>query len=147
MALQQKLMDDLKTAMKSGDQTTLGVLRMAVSAMNNKKIEKKGKGLLEGLSDEEILDLLSKELKKRKEAIDLYKTGGREDLAAGEGKEAAVLEKYLPKQLSREEIERIVSKLKLDNLNFGEAMKIAIAELKGRADSKVIAEIIKSKLG
>lgn len=146
MALQQKLMEDLKAAMKSGDQTTLSVLRMAMAAINNKKIEKKGKNLPEELTDEEILDLLSKELKKRKEAINLYKTGGREDLAANEEKEAKILEKYLPKQLGREEIEQIILKLNFHNLNFGEAMKIALAELKGKADSKIIAEIIKAKL-
>lgn len=146
MALQQKLMEDLKAAMKSGDQTTLSVLRMAMAAINNKKIEKKGKNLPEELTDEEILDLLSKELKKRKEAINLYKTGGRKDLAANEEKEAKILEKYLPKQLDREEIEQIILKLNFHNLNFGEAMKMALAELKGKADSKIIAEIIKAKL-
>jgi len=140
-------MEDLKNTMKSGDQKTLGVLRMVISAISNKKIEKKGKGQPEELTDEEILDILSKELKKRKEAINLYKTGGREDLVAGEEKEAAILEKYLPKQLNREEIEQIISRLNLDNLNFGEAMKLALVGLKGKADSKIIAEIIKSKLG
>lgn len=139
-------MEDLKSAMKSGDQTTLGVLRMVMAAINNKKIEKKGKNLPEELTDEEILDLLSKELKKRKEAANLYKTGGREDLATNEEKEARILEKYLPKQLSREEIEQIILKLNLDKLSFGETMKVVLPKLKGRADSKIIAEIIKSKL-
>ncbi len=146
MNLQVKLMEDLKNAMKSGDQDTLGVLRMAMSAMNNKKIEKRSKSQPEELTDEEILDLLSKELKKRKEAANLYKTGGREDLAVNEEKEAKILEKYLPKQLSREEVEQIISRLNLDKLSFGEAMKIALVELKGKADSKIIAEIIKAKL-
>lgn len=141
-------MEDLKTAMKSGDQTTLGVLRMAIATMNNKKIEKKGKNLPEELTDEEILDLLSKELKKRKEAANLYKTGGRDDLAIKEEKEAVILAKYLPEQMSRTEVEKKVTEIlsKIDAKDFGSAMKATLAELKGKADSKIVAEIIKAKL-
>ncbi len=146
--LTQKLRDDLKIAMKSGDSFSLGVLRMLVAAMQNKGIENRGKGLEEAMSDDEVRELLVKEAKRREDAAALYDTGGRADRADQERKEAAFIKKYLPAQLSRKDIEEAVSRilLKSDFNNFGIAMKAVMAELKGVADAKIVSEIVKQKL-
>ncbi len=141
------LTQDIKEAMKAGNAEKLGVLRMVVSALNNKKIEK-GKDAV--LTDEEALQVLSKEAKKRKESIDIFVKGGRPELAEKEKSELAIVESYLPKQMSREEVvaevERVLSGL-ADKSNAGLVMKAVMAELKGKADGKIISEIVKEKLG
>ncbi len=135
--------------MKAQDAFALGVIRMVMSAMNNKGIEKRGKGLPADLSDDEILDVLAKEQKKRLDAVALYVTGGREDLAETERAEAAFIAKYLPAQLSREEIVAAVDAVIAGaaSKEFGMIMKEAMAALKGKADGKMVGEIIKERLG
>ena len=135
--------------MKAQDAFALGVIRMVMSAMNNKGIEKRGKGLPADLSDEEIQDVLLKERKKRLDAVALYVTGGREDLAETERAEAAFIAKYLPAQLSREEIVAVVDAVIANaaSKDFGRVMKEAMAALKGKADGKMVGDIIKQKLG
>ena len=147
MELLKKISEDLKAAMKSGDHFTLGVLRMVNSALQNKKIEK-GKDAI--LSDEDTLQVLVKEAKKRKESVAAFENGGRPELAENEKKELAVIEAYLPKQMSREEVakevERILSGV-ADKSKFGLVMKEVMKELKGKADAGMITELIKEKLG
>ena len=106
--LHQKLTDDLKDAMKSGDSFRTGVLRMILSALHNKEIEKKGKAQEPILSEDEIVDLLFKESKKRKEAGEIYSKAGRADLSEKEIKELEIIKKYLPERLGEGEIEKIV---------------------------------------
>lgn len=146
--LKQKIIEDLKTAMKTGDQETLAVLRMVTAALGNRSIEKRGKRLSEELAEEEVLNILNKELKKRRDAVDLYNKGGRPELATQEEKEAVIIQKYLPAQLSREEVEKRVGEIlaQSSTRDMGSAMKIVMAELKGKADSRLISEIIKNKL-
>lgn len=148
MRLIQQLQDDMKTALKGGDVFALGVLRMVIAAIQNKEIEKRGKKLSEELTDDEARDVLSKEMKKRHDAIALYEQGGRADLAEQENKEAQFIQKYLPAQMSEEEIKKVIDSIVSTSLvdNFGEAMKRAMQELKGRADGKIVADIIKNKL-
>ena len=147
MELQKKISDDLKSALKSGDQLRLGVLRMINSALQNKKIEK-GRDAV--LTDEEALQVLSKEAKKRKESIIAFENGGRPELAAGEKNELVIIEEYLPKQMSREdavkEVERILAGI-TDKSKFGLVMKEVMKELKGKVDAAIITEIIKEKIG
>ncbi len=147
MELLKKISEDLKVAMKSGDHFTLGVLRMVNSALQNKKIEKGKDGVL---TEEEVLQVLTKEAKKRKESVLAFETGGRPELAENEKKELALIEKYLPAQMSREdvakEVERILSTI-ADKSKFGLVMKEVMKELKGRADAGMVTEIIKEKLG
>ena len=155
--LKQQLANDLKTAMKSGDRETLGVLRMIIAALGNKSIDKRGKGLAEELTDEEVLDLVKKELKKRMDAADLYQKGGRPELAAKEEAEARIIKKYLPEQMSREEVEKKIDEILLPpalrgdqndgkKLDIGSAMKLVMAELKGKTDAKIISDIVKGKI-
>lgn len=151
MALYQKIADDLKNAMKSGDDFQVGVLRLLLSSFRNKEIEKKSKGLEPDLSEEEIVEVLSKEAKKRREAVELYGKAEREDLASKERKELEIIQKYLPAQLSEEEIGKSV-RLAIERTgakdikDFGRAMAEAMKELKGRADAKTVSEIVKRNL-
>jgi len=149
MNLKEQISEDIKNALKAGDSFTAGVLRMVVAALQNKSIEKRGKGEEEELTQEEILEILAREAKKRKEAIELYKQGDRQELADNEEKELAIIEKYLPQQMNKEEVVEIVLAIIEKNKpeNFGEAMKLVMAELKGKADGKMVAEVIKDQLG
>lgn len=145
--LLEKLNQDLKEAMKSGNAGKLGVLRMLTSALKNRAIEK-GKDAV--LTDEEAMQVLMREAKKRKESVEAFEKGGRPDLAEAEKKELAMLEIYLPKQMSKEEVVSAVEKVLAglaDKSNQGLVMKAVMAELKGKADGKMISEAVKEKLG
>lgn len=146
MDLKHKLTEDLKSAMKSADQVTVGVLRLLLSALQNKEIEKRARNV--ELTDEDVSRVILSEAKKRKDSIDIFHQGGREDLVLKEKEELAIIEKYLPEQLSVEEIEKVVDRVlsALPKKDFGAAMKEATRELRGKADSRLVAEIIKKKL-
>lgn len=149
--LHQKITEELKAAMKTSRDFEVGVLRMLLSVFHNREIEKKGKGQEPVLSDEDIIEILSREAKKRKEAAEIYKQGGREDLVQKESRELEIIRKYLPEQLNEEAIEKIV-KAAIEKTgasspkDFGKVMAEAMKELKGRADAKTVSEIIKKKL-
>lgn len=152
MSTQEKISADLKEAMRAGQSFEAGVFRMAISAFHNKEIEKKGKGGEVELSEEEVIEILGKEAKKRKESVAAYEKGGRNDLAEKEKKELEIIGKYLPEQLGREEIEKAVLAAitktgAKDIKDFGMAMREAMAELKGKVDASIVSEILKGKLG
>ncbi len=137
---------DLKEAMKAGDSDKVAVLRMLSASLKNRQIEK---GKDAELAEEEVMQVLSKEAKKRKEAVEAFEKGGRPELAENEKKELAIIESYLPKQMSREEVVAAVEKILAgieDKSNAGIVMKAVMGELKGKADGKLISEIVKSKL-
>ena len=149
--LHQKITEDLKTAMKAGKEFEVGVLRFLLSSLHNKEIEKKSKGLEPTLSDEEIIEILSREAKKRKEAIEMYTEGGRNDLVEKEEKELEIIKQYLPEQLSEEEIEKIVvatiEKIGVKDIKaLGRVMGEVMKELKGKADASLVSEIVKKRL-
>ncbi|MBI2025108.1 MAG: GatB/YqeY domain-containing protein [Candidatus Harrisonbacteria bacterium] len=148
MSLKEKINSDLKTAMKSGDALALNVLRMLVSALHNKGIEKRTKGGSDELTDEEILQVVMSEAKKRKESIEIFSKGNRPDLAAKEKSELEVVQRYLPAQMSREEVEKSVDAIlsKLEKKEIGPAMKAVMKELRGKADSGMVSEMVKNKL-
>lgn len=147
-SLKDKVKEDLKNSMKAGDGQRTGVLRMLISVLNNKSIDKKGKGQSEELTDEEILQSLMTEAKKRKESMEIFTKGGRADLADKEKKELEIIQQYLPKQMSREEVEKIVGEIikKSGASEIGSAMKEVMKELRGKADSALISEIVKQKI-
>lgn len=152
MSLHEKINSDLRIAMKDSNVFELGVLRMLTSALHNKEIEKKGKGQETDLSDDEVIEILTREAKKRKEAAELYTKGNRNDLAEKELKELAFIKKYLPAQLGTEEIEKIVkAAIASTGANsvkeFGKVMAEAMKELKGKADAGAVSEIVKRELG
>ncbi|MBI5358010.1 GatB/YqeY domain-containing protein [Candidatus Amesbacteria bacterium] len=133
-----QLKNDLTVATRNSDVVCRDTLRLLLSAINYKKID-----LGHDLNDEEVLTVINNEAKKRRESIDVFTKNNRPELAASEKAELIILETYLPRQLTREEIEIEIEKLDLPN-DFGQAMKIVAPLFKGRADGKLVAEIIKS---
>lgn len=149
MALKDQIMADVKTAMKAGNQEELTTLRGLTSVLKNAEIAKQMKaGATATLTDEEATNALLTEAKKRKDAINQFTTGGRPELAANEQKELALIQRYLPKQLSAEETEAAVTRIMTasGSTEFGVVMKAVMAELRGKADGQLITDIIKKKL-
>ena len=147
MSLTQRISDDMKAAMKSGDKLRLETLRMLRAQI----IEFEKKGLDRPMNDDDEMSILISATKKRKEAIEMYTGAGRTELAEKETKEMEIISEYLPKQLSREDAEKIVAGLILQAgassvKDMGKVMPLAMKELKGKIDSKVISEIVKQKL-
>lgn len=147
MSLVERLGEDLKAAQKSGDTDKVGVLRFVIAQIRNKEIEKRGQGKEGSLTDTEAEEVLQREVKKRRDAVELYTQGGRPELAEKENKEIELISAYLPKQLSREEVEKVINELIAGQSEFNAVMKAAMQQLKGRADGKLVGEIVKAKLG
>ncbi|TSC82680.1 MAG: hypothetical protein G01um101420_203 [Parcubacteria group bacterium Gr01-1014_20] len=148
MSLIEQINLEFKEAFKSRKEIKVNVLRFLNAQLHNRRIEKRSKGGDVELSDDEVLDVLGKEVKKRKEAIELFKKSGRGDLVKKEEEELVFLEIYLPKQVSRKEIEeKVEAILAGGGGDFVSTMKTLMAEFKGRIDGKIATEIIKNKLG
>lgn len=149
--LKEKISSDLKESLKTGDSFRSGVLRMIISVFQNKEIEKRGAGKPAELTEEEVVEILIREAKKRKEAAEIYAKGGRDDLSQKEIREIELIKKYLPEQLSEQEIEKIV-KATIEKIGakdikeFGRAMAEAMKELKGKADAKLVSDMVKKLL-
>lgn len=147
-SLKAKLHDDLYDAMRAHDKVRSGTLRLALTAITNAEVA--GDEARE-LSDDEVLKVLAKEAKKRKEASAAYVGAGRPELAATEDAELAVLEAYLPAQLSDEELADIVTRAVAETgatgmPQLGQVMKVAQAEVAGRADGGRVAAAVRSAL-
>jgi uncharacterized protein YqeY len=148
MTLSDKINQDLKDAMKSGDKLRLQTIRSIRASIL--EFEKSGTG--KEMNGEEEIKLLSTAAKKRKESIEQFTNGGREDLAKAEEAELQIIMSYLPEQLSAEDIEKEVitiagkigAKSKAD---FGKLMGTAVKEMKGKADGRAIKEIVEKVLG
>lgn len=148
MALIERLKDDIKNAQKTGDNTRLSVLRMLSAAIHNREIEKFGSGDKNPLTDAETIQVVQKEVKKRKEAAELFAKGGRKELALKEEEELAILSVYLPPAVGREEMERAVEEaIKEGAKDMGSVMKSARQKLTGQVDGKELSEIVRQKLG
>ena len=145
--LKSKISADLKEAMKAKDKTRLGAIRMLLAAIQTEETE----GTKHELTDDEVLKVIAREIKKRRESAEIYQTNGREDLAAQELKEAEILEVYQPKQLTDEELSQLVdaavnSTGATSMAQMGQVMKEATAAAAGRADGKRISEAVKARL-
>ncbi len=148
--LKNKIREDLKDSMKKREATRTSTIKMLLAAIANKEIEKMKKE--EGLSDEEILDVIRSESKKRKDAIEGFEKGGRPELVEQEKNELTILEAYLPPEVSDEEILAVVKKGISDSqasgpADFGKTMKIIAPILKGKASGNRIADILRKELG
>jgi len=146
MPLLQQLDDDLKAAMKASESLKVSVLRMAKSALKYRQIEKG-----DALSDEDILSVLSGLSKQRRESIEQFSKGGREDLAEQERQELSILQSYLPQQLTPEEIDRIIVEAIKESAaggikDMGKVMRLAMPRMKGAADGKVVSQRVKDIL-
>jgi len=149
--LVKRLEADYLTAVKQKDQAKVDIYRLLKSALKNEEIEKRtDRSQLDGLNEEDVIKVLKKEAKKRQEAIQLYTSGGRDDLRKKEESELTIIKEYLPSELADEEIKNIVKKVIQDNnlsqQDFGQAMKLVMAELKGQADGKRVGQIVKELL-
>lgn len=145
MNLLEKIEKDFKKALLEKDKITLSTLSLLKSALKNREIELRVQK--KKIDDEEIIKVIKREVKKRREAMEIYKDK-RNDLFEKEKKELEILEKYLPEEISEEEIRKII-KEKIDLLgekNFGRIMKEVMKEIAGRADGKRVAELVKEEI-
>ena len=146
MSLEERLVDEMKQAMKSNDKVRLSTIRMIRSAVKNKEID-----LRNTLDDAEILRVIQGMVRKSEESIEQFKAGGRMDLVEKETKEIEILKSYLPQALSNEDVVRIIdesiqetqaSSLK----DLGKVMKSVMPKLTGKADGKLINQLVKERL-
>jgi uncharacterized protein len=149
MSLKEKLNSEFKEAFKSKNILKTDVLRLLNSAIKNREIELRAKGEDKELTDEQIMELITKESKKRKDAIIMFEKGGRIELKEKEEQELEIIQGYLPKQLSKKETEKSIDDILKgkDISDFGSVMGMVMGVLKGKADAKVISEIIRKKIG
>ena len=150
MALKEQIAKDIKSAMKAKDKIRLETVRSIKKVIIEKEVELRGKGK-DALSPEDEIQVLVQQAKQRKDSIEQYSKAGREDLAEKEKAELAVIETYLPEQMSDEEVEKVIvdviAKVGATTAkDFGKVMGSAMKELKGKADGKKIQAIVKSKL-
>ncbi len=143
MSLKEKLMDDLKNSMKSKDTIKKNTITMVRAAIKQKEVDERIE-----VSDEAILDIISKQVKEKRMAIEDFKKGQRQDLVELTEKEIEILLQYLPKQLSEEEVEEIVIET-IKEINatsmkdIGIIMKAVMPKVKGRTDGNIVNKIIK----
>ena len=148
MSLKQRITGDLTAAMKAKDAGRTSTLRMVKAAVQNREIEKGGE-----LTEDEMTKALQSLVKQRRDSVEQYEKANREELAAKERAEIAVIEEYLPRAATREEIERAVEEAVAETgatsvKQMGAVMKAAQARLAGRsADGRAVSEIVKAKLG
>jgi uncharacterized protein YqeY len=140
--LKQKLSDDLKQAMRSGDITRRNTIRMLMAAINNAEIARQSK-----LEDSDIFGVITKEIRQRRESIEAFKKGKRQDLVDKEEAEAAVLQGYLPQQMTHEEVVEAARKVIAEvgaagPGDKGKVMPKLMAQLRGRADGREINEVV-----
>jgi len=153
MALYSKITDDLKTAMKAGDQPRVDALRFALAGLNSFQKDKQAKQPGATITDDEVVTVLQKDVKRRKESIELFKQGKRDDLVTKEQADLAVIAAYIPEELTRAEVEKIVDGAIIavavagDAKEFNSVMRETMKVAKGRVDGKLVGEIIKAKLG
>ncbi|MEK6689994.1 MAG: GatB/YqeY domain-containing protein [Nitrospirota bacterium] len=147
MSLKERFSSELKDSLKAGDRLKLSTIRLIMASLKNREIEKRG-----SLSEEEIIDLLVSLSKQRKESIEEFKKGGRQDLVDKETEELKIIESYLPQQLTPEEIKKIIGETITEtgasgSKDIGKVMKVLMPKVKGRADGKLVNEMVKELLG
>jgi uncharacterized protein YqeY len=146
MSVEKQLMEDMKLAMKSGNKTALDTIRILRAQIKTASIDKKDE-----LDEAELAQVLQKEAKKRKEAMEIYKQVNREDLFEKEKAELGIISNYLPKQLSENDIDQIISEsiasLQVsDEKDMGRVMGVIMPKVKGKADGKIVQQKVKEHL-
>lgn len=146
MNLSERLNDDMKQAMKSQDKFKLTTIRMMRSSVKNMEIE-----LKRPLDDNEVLDILSREIKIRKDSLQEFKKAGRDDLVTGLAAEIEIISQYLPEQLTEEEIQAIVRQTIQElgassKADMGKVMSALMPKTKGRADGKLVNQYVQQML-
>ena len=146
MNLNDRIMNDLKESMKNKDSFKLSVIRMVKGAIQLEKINKK-----RDLNDEEVIDVISKQIKLRKDSINEFAKAGRNDLVENTQKEVEILNEYMPEQLSSEEVNKIIDEAfakinPTSSKDMGLIIKEVSPKVKGRTDMGEVSKIIKDKL-
>ena len=146
MSLGERLMDEMKQAMKSNDKLRLSTIRMIRTAVKNKEIEQR-----KTLDDDTIMRVIQGMVRKGEESVEQFKLGGRMDLVEKETKEIEILKSYLPKALSQEEVLKIIDQTieeteALSLKDLGKVMKSVMAKLGGRAEGSLINQLVKERL-
>lgn len=140
--LRQQIYDEMIAAMKARDQETLDTVRYMWSEIKKAEIDAKHE-----LADEEIVELLRREVGRRNEAIEQMKQGGKTEAVAHEEAQLKIINKYLPQLMSREEIEVVVDEvLAAGQREFGGVMREVMARVKGKADGKTVSEVVREKI-
>ena len=146
MSLKERITEDMKTAMRSGDKERLGQIRMLQAAIKQREVDERIT-----LDDTQVMAVLEKMIKQRREAIAQFEAGGRADLAAKEATEITLLQTYLPEQLSAAELEALVAAAIAETgattvKDMGKVMGLVKGRAAGRADMGAVGALIKSKL-
>ena len=146
MSLQEQISAALKDAMRARDEVKMATLRLVLTAIKNR--EKEARSLLE---DQEVISVITSQIKQRRESIEQYRKAGREDLAETEEKELQILQGYMPEQVSEEEISNTLDEIiaevgAVSMKDMGKVMKAAMAKLAGKAEGGAINAMVKEKL-
>jgi uncharacterized protein YqeY len=146
MSLEERLVEEMKQAMKSSDKLRLSTIRMVRSALKNKEIELRKK-----LEDEDIVKVIQVMVRKGEESVEQFQTGGRMDLVEKEKSEIEILKSFLPQPLSQEEILKIIDQSIQETQasspkDIGKVMKSVIPKIGGKADGKLINQLVKERL-
>ena len=147
MSLKARIQDDMKAAMKAGDKARLAVIRLILAAIKQREVDERIE-----LDDQQVLAVLDKMVKQRRDSIQQYRDAGREELAAAEEAEVAVIQEYLPEALSEAEIAAIVEQAIADTgassmKDMGKVMGKVKPQVQGRADMGQVSALVKQKLG
>lgn len=146
MNLRDKIQSDIVQALKAGESRKLEVLRFLISQVKDEEINKGRKEL----TDEEVIRVVNGQIKKLEEGIEMFKKGNREELVKKNEEEVEMLKKYLPAQLSNEELEKEIDELVKTNPNLphpGALIGMAVKKLAGKADSKRVSQLVMKKVG
>jgi hypothetical protein len=147
MTLQDRIETAMRDSMRARDERRTQTLRMAMSAAHNRQIE-----LGRSLADEDYVEILSRQVKQRRESIEAFRTGGRDAMAANEEAEAAILAEFLPEPLSGDELEGLVRAAIAETgaaspADLGKVMGRVVPQTKGRADGKAVSDLVRRLLG
>jgi uncharacterized protein YqeY len=147
MSLKERLAEETTAALRAGQKVRLSTLRLLSAAVKNREVE-----LLHPLDDDEFVEVATREAKRRREAIEAYENAGRDDRAATEREELAVLQEYLPAGLTDQEIDALIDDAIAQTGasgpgDMGKVMSAVMAETKGRADGRAVQARVKSRLG
>jgi uncharacterized protein YqeY len=146
MNLRERLMDDLKDALRAHDETRKAAIRAARAVIQNREIELQAEA-----SDAQVQEEIGREVKRRAEALEMFRQAGRDDLVPEEEAQLAILKSYLPEQLSRDEIEAVVRDIVAEMgaagpQQLGPVMREAMSRLKGKADGRLVNEVVREML-
>ena len=146
MGLEDQIRNDMKEALKSGQKERLSTIRTALSQIKDERIKKR-----EDLNEEDVITVLMRAVKSRKDSIDMFSKAGRQDLVDKETAEMEIIQTYLPEQMSEDDVKKIIAEIvessgATDIKDIGKIMGPAMAKLKGKADGKLVQQIARSLL-